>query len=104
MLIILCTLVIFLFKETNNPTNEVTILDSLKWAQVKMMKKVGTLFVLYQCWDQAREVWKVMVRLSNLWFVTFLPNLSLPMVGKMLGRTGKLWEQRAHNKMNAYEV
>jgi hypothetical protein len=68
---------------------------------VKMMKKVGKLFLLYQCWDQAREVWKVPIRVSNLWFVTSLPNLGLAMVENMLGRTGKLWQQGAHNTMNA---
>jgi len=71
---------------------------------VEMMKKVGTLFLLYQCWDQAREVWKVPIRLSNLWFATSLPNLGLAMVGKMLGHTGKLWQQWAHIRINAYEV
>jgi hypothetical protein len=34
-------LVKFLLQETNNPTNERIVLDSLKWAQMEMKNKSG---------------------------------------------------------------
>jgi hypothetical protein len=43
-------LVKFLLQETNNPTNERIVLDSLKWAQMEMKNKSGlVVFLMYPC-------------------------------------------------------
>ncbi len=43
-------LVKFLLQETNNPTNERIVLDSLKWAQMEMKNKGGLVVAfMYPC-------------------------------------------------------